>query len=131
MRTGITNKVTFDYPIQGPNYSYSFHAAWRNGKAQVLEPISLDLVNATHIVDKAAAWSGKLYNLARGADFSFTGVIAPPSDPTLGRAFDRAMAILRQAPNVRSVVLERQSETLLETIRHDVEHQSGPSPESA
>jgi hypothetical protein len=73
------------------------------------------------IVDKAVDWSGRLLNLSHGPEFRFTGLVAPPTDPALLNAFNQAMAILRDAPTVRDIVLERDAASILQTIRDDTE----------
>lgn len=80
--------------------------------------------NPNRIIDKANGWTGRLFHLSKGVDFAFTGLIAPPTDPSLGRALDRALAILQQAPRVRDVVLERHADRVLETIRRDTDDSS-------
>jgi hypothetical protein len=126
MRQGLVEKVKFDVSINTPNYNYEFDAAWQNGKTQVLEAISFDLVDPRNIVEKGSQWVGRLFNLTQGgADFAFSAVVAPPAEPTLGRAFDRALTLLRAAPSVRSVVPETEVGRVIQTIRDDtVESQS-------
>lgn len=121
-QTGLVNRVRFDIPIETPAYSYTFHATWQNGKPQVLEPISFDLVEGRSIVEKAASWSGRLYTLAKGGgNFAFNSIVAPPTDPTLERAFSRALTILRGAPNAREIVPELEAERAMRLIASDVD----------
>lgn len=121
VKAGLLDRVKFGYPVQAAHYQFEFHTAWQNGKPQVLEPISFDLEQGRSIVEKAVDWSGRLFNLSHGAEFRFNGLVAPPSDPTLTNAFQQAIAIMRDAPNVRNVYLERDSAELLRTIKEDTE----------
>jgi hypothetical protein len=123
LQTGLHERVTRDIPISTEDYSYRFHAGWRNGRLQVLEPISLDYINAADMLDKANVWSGRLYTLSRHNDFRLTGVVAPPQDRALGGAFEHAVSILRQAPQVRRIVAEEEMEDVLEEIRTDLDPQ--------
>jgi hypothetical protein len=72
-----------------------------NGVHQVMEPISLDYLSAGEVIEKATSWSGRLFNLAKGQPFQFTGVIGAPDRDDLRDAYKRAVAILAGAPNVR------------------------------
>lgn len=120
VRAGLAQRVQYGYPINAPNYRYQFHAGWMNGRPQVMEPISLDLVDGTRIVDKANLWHGRLASLAQGNDFGFTAVVAPPADPTLERGFEKALRILRSHPIVRAVVTESHADRAIGMIRDDV-----------
>jgi hypothetical protein len=86
--TGLEHKIDFGYLIAAAHLSHEFHAGWKNGKIQVFEPISFDLLEARSIVDKASDWTGRLYNLTKGGqDFGFSALVAPPSDPHAERCF--------------------------------------------
>lgn len=128
-RTPLHNALQWSYGIQAANYYYEFEAGWRNGKPQVFEPISFDLAKDRSIIDKANLWTGRLSNLSHGADFAFSAIVAPPQEPTLGRAFDRALALLRGSPLVREVVTEDRADTLFEIIRQDIEAHEQPHRE--
>jgi hypothetical protein len=119
IKSGLWDKVKFDYQIQAEHYRFSFHAAWQNGKTQVLQPISFDLVDEQKIVEKATRWTGRLYNLSQGADFGFNGVLARPQDRKLDKALNEAIAILSDSPLVRNVVLEEDADSILDQIRDD------------
>lgn len=119
-QSGLHGKVTYGREVRGDNYSYTFHAGWMNGKPQVLEPISFDMKEGTRIVEKANLWSGRLYSLSRGTDFAFTGIVAVPTDPSLGRAFERAQNILRRTPNVRALLPEAEADKAIRQIQTDV-----------
>jgi len=122
----LDTRVAFEYPIHGPHYRYSFHCGWRNGGPQVLEPISLDLSDQQGILEKATRWSGRLYNLARGPEFGFTAVVAPPSSSRLTAAFEEALAILRESQNVRAIFAEDEAEEALRLIEEDTANQGQP-----
>ena len=128
VRRGISQKIVssrlaanveFNFSLHAPDYDHEFHIAWMNGQRQVLDPISLDLVDGNRIVEKASLWSGRLLNLSRGGPFKFTGVVALPSDPTLERATERALTILRKAPQVRQIFVESDLAPWVDAIRQD------------
>jgi hypothetical protein len=119
---GLEDSLQWDVRVQSAHYDYTFQRGWRNGTLQVLEPISLDYLNPADVVDKANVWSGRLYALARDADFSLTGVVAPPQDPELQTAFEHAVSILRLARNVRRIVTESEVGTVVREIQEDLAH---------
>jgi hypothetical protein len=121
IRLPVKDSLRWDYAIQSANYFYEFQAGWRNGRPQVLEPISFDLAQGKSIVEKANLWTGRLANLTRGSDFAFSAIVAPPQEVTLGRAFDQALAMLRGAPAVRTIVTEDHAEQLFSLIEQDIE----------
>lgn len=121
VQAGLLERVQFGYAVQAANYRFDFHTAWRNGKPQVLQSISFDLVEGRSIIDKAVDWSGRLFTLSQGSEFRFNGLIAPPSDSKLTDDFRQALAILKGAPNVRHVFLESEVADVLRTIQEDTE----------
>lgn len=105
-----------------PNYSYRFKAAWKNGVAQFLEPISLDYLDAAGVIEKANTWSGRLFNLSAGdSPFQFTGVVSTPARTDLREPFDRAVKILREAPSVRRILHETELDEFIPEILHDIQ----------
>ena len=130
IRSSVSHSIKWAYSITAPNYYYEFQAGWMNGKPQVLEPISFDLAVGKNIIEKANNWTGRLLNLSRGNDFAFTAVVAPPSEATLGRAFQKAIAMLNGAPCVREIVVEDHAERVLQLIQSDLATQRPTSPYS-
>ncbi len=106
--------------LAGENYSYRFRVGWRNSVPQVLEPVSFDYLKGAEVVDKANTWSGRLFNLAKRSQFQMTGVVAAPDRRDLLHAYEQALAILRGAPNVRTVVTEEQLSGFIPTIEREV-----------
>jgi hypothetical protein len=100
-----------------------FEHAWRNGKLHVYEPVSFDLANADSIKVKAREWLGHLSAVtAEGAAEPFKAhfIVGAPSDPRLGEAYKRALAILRHAPNDPDVFEETQVDELVDAIEDEV-----------
>jgi hypothetical protein len=125
---GLRGKLKYGRVIGGADYQYMFKAGWDNGKPQVLDAISLDLRDGNRIMEKASHWSGRLYNLAKSSDFAFTGVVAPPQDTSLLKAFSRAMSLLSDSPNVRDVIPETDAEQALHNIEQDLRSRTSSSP---
>ena len=118
---GLLEKLDHGVMLTSNHYEYSFHAGWMNGQQQVLEPISFDLKHGTKVLDKANRWSGRLSSLSKGGPpFQFTAVVVPPSEKEPLRRFGDALAILRDAPHVRNVILEPSFDGFLPEIEKDL-----------
>lgn len=113
-------RVEQDVEIQGEHFAYKFKLGWQNGTRQVLEPISLDYVKGAEVVEKAHLWSGRLLDLSRADEFSMTGVVAPPHDERLQPSYARAVAILREASNVRQIIEESAFDEFVPEIERDL-----------
>ncbi len=122
---GLMDRLNRHVEVVGEDYEYSFYRGWRNGTLQVLEPISLDYVNAAEMIDRANTWSGRLYNLSRRSTFGFTGIIGVPTEAEHDDSLNRAVSILKKAPNVRRIVLESHIEEVVEDIERDLSGQHG------
>jgi hypothetical protein len=123
-RVPFKEKIDYAVRLESDTYAHEFHAGWQNGKRQVLEPVSFDYAAQGRIVDKASLWSGRLAELSRVNEFGFTALAAPPSEPTFGRAYERAVSILRRAPSVRAVIEEKDADWVLSEISRDIASQS-------
>lgn len=117
---GLAERVSFGVELGSDPYLYKFRLGWQNGKTQVLEPISLDILSPTEMVEKANMWRGRLHTLGPARAFAFTGIVAPPQRADLGVAFERATAILRGAPSVRYIVTEEKLDDVLADIERDL-----------
>lgn len=53
------------FTVSSDVYPYEFHGSFQNGKPNVIEPISLDLLGGSSIVEKANHWAGRLVALKR------------------------------------------------------------------
>ena len=124
MRDALTQRNLFglgvkpDRKIDGEHYDYVFKAGWQNGVAQVLEPISFDLQRGRSIVDKAAAWAGRLVSLS--GDFQLTAVVQPPGGSGLKSSFEDATGILGDNDYVRAVVDADSFEDFVPEIEMDL-----------
>jgi hypothetical protein len=120
--SGLLACIDREREIASAHYRYKFRAGWMNSVPQVLEPISLDLIEPNRMLDKAQLWSGRLYNLSRGAEFMFSGVVTgPPAEKFLREAWDASVEALREAPNVRMIAVEDDVDSLIQSIARDVQ----------
>lgn len=116
----LVDRLQFAYSLASDTYSHEFHAGWRNGKPQVLEPISFDYSTPARIVDKANLWSGRLLDLSRENDFGFTGVVAPPAEKSYLGVYERALNVLSKAPSVRDLIEEKDADKAIAAIALDL-----------
>jgi hypothetical protein len=99
-----------------------FKHAWKNGKWQAYEPISLDMADAEGIKDKARRWLGHLSAVADADEkVKLHLVVGLPQDQSLMTAFDSALAILGKAPFEPSIYREDQVEELVNQIEDQVQ----------
>ena len=92
--------------IETPEYKYEFKGSFTNGRLNVLEPISFDLIDPTSIVEKANTWVGRLTTLRQSTDFLFNGILAPPVFKGRASEFERAVRILRSHQAVKHLIVE-------------------------
>lgn len=52
-RQGLLGRIDTQVEVKAPSFSYQFRAGWLNGVQQVLEPISLDHLAKSEVIDKA------------------------------------------------------------------------------
>jgi hypothetical protein len=95
--------------IVASNYDYEFQHAWKNSKWHAYEPISLDLVEASSIRDKANIWVGRVTSLKDSEDeFKLYLLLGAPQDDKLQHAFIQAENILNQLPCEHVLVKENE-----------------------
>lgn len=114
--------------IQSPINEVEFDHAWKNGVWHCVQPISFDLVTAAGIQEKAAKWVGNLQGLSKATEnFCPYFLVGAPSDPTMTRAYQRAVEFLREAPLAPTVVLEAEMEKFADEFLDKVNHSRQPS----
>jgi hypothetical protein len=102
-------------------YEYEFHGSFQNGRPNVIEPISLDLLGGSSIIEKANQWAGRLVALKLSQSFAFHAILAPPSDDSLRSYFDRARRLLSsQSDVVRHLIVEEEDQDQLEALFHEM-----------
>jgi hypothetical protein len=103
-------------------YQYEFHGSFQNGKPNVIEPISLDLMGGSSIIEKANQWAGRLVALKRNQDFAFHAILARPSDESLRPYFERARRLLNgQSDVVRHLIVEKEDQTQMEEFFREID----------
>jgi len=103
-------------------YQYEFHGSYQNGKPNVIEPISFDLLGGSSIVEKANQWAGRLVALKLGRDFAFHAILAPPTNVSLRPYFDRALRLLStQKDVVKHLIVEKEDQDQLEHLLREID----------
>jgi hypothetical protein len=118
---GLLARIDTQVEVKAPSFSYQFRAGWMNGVQQVLEPISLDYLAKSEVIDKANSWCGRLLNLSKSEHaFQFTAVVSKPDRPELQATFEQALRMLREAPQVRRILQEEEVPEFLPLIEKDL-----------
>jgi hypothetical protein len=100
-----------------------FEHTWRNGELHVYEPLSFDLANVDSIKTKAREWLGHLSAVAaegQAEPFKAHFIVGAPRDSKLQSAYQKALGILRHAPNEPDVFDEAQVDDLVNSIEDEV-----------
>ena len=107
-----------------------FKHSWKNGKWHCIEPISFDLSSGDYFREKAHRWLGQLSSVQDAADaFKVYLLVSRPQDPSLSKAFEKALSILHKSPVEMEIYLEDESEKLAQIfsdrIREEDSHLIG------
>ena len=105
---GLQKHVKQNVKLASKKYDYLFKAGWMNGKQQLIEPISFDLLNNNEILEKANKWFGRLARLSQDNKFAVTMVVAPPQKEDAKDYYSDSFETLKGAPSVREVITEKE-----------------------
>ena len=113
--------------VRSENYEYEFPFAWKNGRWNIAEGVSFDLVNATNIVDKATLWMGRMHALYNPNDpFKVYFVLGEPRSENRKEALVKAQNILNTIPCAHELVREHEAGAFADFIRDEiVAHEEG------
>ncbi len=108
--------------IAGEDDHIHFQHAWKNGVWHAYEPLSLDLADADGIYKKAHRWLGQLTSVVPSASEAFRAhfIVGAPENNDLRPAYERALRILRKAPNNVDVYEETEIDALVDKIEDEV-----------
>jgi hypothetical protein len=97
--------------IVARDYDHEFDHAWRNGTWNLYQPVSMDLLDADSILDKANRWLGRATNLKDSDDqFHLWMLLGEPRNEKLRTAYAKARNILSKMPVKRDFVSEQEAE---------------------
>jgi len=107
--------------IQGRDYEYNFSHAWRNGQWNVYEPISLDLLDAESIKEKAVRWLGRAQSLSDAEEkFKLHALLGAPSDDRLLPAYVKAQNIMHKMNVPHDFVREDEAAALARSLGTEI-----------
>jgi Protein of unknown function (DUF3037) len=107
--------------IIAPDFDWEFRRAWRNEVWHVIEPVSLDLVDAGSILDKANRWVGRAISLLESSErFQIHLLVGKPQDSRVEGAYHKAWNILRKMPGDTQLVLEDGAEEFASELEREI-----------
>ena len=94
--------------IVAEDYEYEFERSWKNEVWHVCEPVSLDLIKASSILEKANRWVGRATSLLDSKEkFRIHMLLGEPRDSSLKATFVKAQNILNKMPGQKELIKER------------------------
>lgn len=110
-----------------PRYQYEFERAWKNGKWNIAQPVSFDLIEPRAIREKATQWTGRVITLQPAEqDVQMTLLVGMPPDsvaaPIREAAADALQILGQNLANEVQVLTEDRSDELAEKIVRDLGH---------
>ncbi len=94
--------------IIAKDYDHEFEHAWRNGTWNLYQPLSMDLLEADSILDKANRWLGRATNLKDSDDqFHLWMLLGEPRIEKLRPAYAKARNILNKMPVKKDFISEK------------------------
>lgn len=109
------------------HYELEVERAWKNGKWNAAQPLSLDLLDPRAIREKAANWSGKVLTVRPSEqNINLLFLLGMPrenaSSDVLEAAHDAAAILKENLEQEAAIYTEDQSRTLAEKIQKDLLH---------
>lgn len=109
--------------IYTPNFDYEFKHAWKNQIWHLYEPVSFDLTEGRHIVDKANRWLGRATTLHDSTEkFKIHLLLGAPEDNQLQSSFVKAQHILEKIPANKEFIQEGAAEAFAEKFEREIRH---------
>ena len=107
--------------VAGTQDQIEFKKAWKNGRWHAYEPLSFDLADADHIMDKARRWRGHLSAVweGRSENVELHFVLGRPENTSLMPAYVTAKQILEGARFTTEVVDESEVDDLVTTLEDE------------
>jgi hypothetical protein len=113
--------------IVAKDYDYEFDHAWRNGEWNLYQPVSMDLLDAESILDKANRWLGRATNLKDSNEqFHLWMLLGEPKTEKLRDAYTKALNILNKMPVKKDFVTEHEAAKFSETLASEIANHQKP-----
>jgi len=109
--------------ITAQDFEYEFQHSWKNGRWNVLEPLSFDLLTADSILDKANRWVGRATGLQDShEDFKLYLLLGAPTETRLRDAYHKAANLLNKMPVKHDFVKEDEAASFAATFADEIAH---------
>ena len=103
-------------------YEYEFQHSWKNAHWHALEPISFDLSEKQHVLDKAARWLGRMAGLQDASDkVKLHVLLGEPREEGLKTAFVKAQNLLHKMPCEHDFYRENEAEELADKVAPELQ----------
>lgn len=107
--------------IVAKDYDHEFDHAWKNGVWNLFQPVSMDLLDADSILDKANRWLGRATNLKDSDEkFRLWMLIGEPRIEKLKPAYGKALNILNKMPVQKDFVTEQEAQKFSEQLADEM-----------
>jgi hypothetical protein len=107
--------------IVAKDYDHEFDHAWKNGVWNLFQPVSMDLLDADSILDKANRWLGRATNLKDSDEkFRLWMLIGAPRIEKLKPAYGKALNILNKMPVPKDFVTEQDAQKFSEQLAQEM-----------
>lgn len=111
--------------IQGKIDDVKFPFAWKNGIWHCIDPVSFDYSDSESIRNKVHRHIGEIATIRDAEeDYKVYYITTPPSDQRLRGVYEKALALLKEAPHDKIVVLseEPEQDNFLDEITKKIAH---------
>jgi hypothetical protein len=113
--------------IIAQDYDYEFEHAWKNGEWNLFEPVSMDLLDADTILDKANRWLGRATNLKDSREeFRLWMLLGEPRIEKLRTAYGKALNILHKMPVKKEFVTEPEAQKFSRELAQEMAEHPAP-----
>jgi hypothetical protein len=99
-----------DVPLSNGRVKANFDYCWQNGTTNYAKALSFDFVRSESIQRKAVQWFGEIVQLGMGTnldDKRFDFWVGEPSDKSLFKPYDKALAILDSITQNKRIIKEK------------------------
>lgn len=113
--------IQSEVEVAGRFFTEKFSYGWRNGKFNLVTPVSFDLSDKDYIKRKSQQWIGVLANLEETINskgYNLDLIIARPKNHSLFAAYDNALAILDEYSSLTRIYEQAELERYVDEIKN-------------
>ena len=108
-RKSLKSNIQKDILLTNEFFSEEFKYGWKNGRFNLITPVSFDLSQSKTIDDKACKWHGKLDSFQKKAldeNLNFDILVTKPNDRSLIKNFNNAINYLNTITTPKRILFE-------------------------